>query len=149
MQDQRPRSVRTGCGENHGGRAALAQTENDGLFEADRVHDGFDLADSIVHRANLRDRVGQPHPGLVEDDDATEGGELLEEGLEFGHGPEQLDVADERPDEDELNRPVAEHLIRETEIAAGCIRRFRHGLSVPTPGAGLPILGTTHAKVPT
>ena len=61
--------------------------------------------------------------------------ELIEEGLEFGQGPEQLDVADERPGEDEVDGPVAEHLIREAEIAAGCVRRFRHGMSVLPPGA--------------
>ena len=69
-----------------------------------------------------------PTPALSNSEDATERGELLEEGLEFGHGPEQLDVADERPGEDELDRPVAEHLIRQAEIAAGCVRRFRHGI---------------------
>ena len=52
---------------------------------------------------------------------------LLEEGLEFGQGPEQLDVADERSDEDELDRPVAEHLIRQAKVATRCVRRFRHG----------------------
>jgi hypothetical protein len=44
--------------------------------------------------------------------------------------PEQLDVADYRPDVDEFDGPVAEHLIRQAEIAAGCVRRFRHGMSV-------------------
>ena len=109
-------------------RAALAHTEDGGLFEADGVHDGLDLGRSIIQRANLRDRVRQPDPGLVEQEDATERGELVEEGLELGHGPEQLDVADERPDEDELDGPVAEHLIRQAQIAAGCVRRFRHGI---------------------
>ena len=104
--------------------------KSDGLSEADGVHDGLDLGRSIIQRANFRDRVRQPDPGLVEQEDATERGELLEEGLEFGQGPEQLDVADERPDEDELDRPVAEHLIRQAEIAARCVRRFRHGMSV-------------------
>ena len=54
------------------------------LSEADGVHDGLDLGRSIIQRANLRDRVRQPDPGLVEHDDATERGELLDEGLEFG-----------------------------------------------------------------
>jgi hypothetical protein len=39
-------------------------------------------------------------------------------GLELGHCPEQLDVEDHRPDEDKLDRPVAEHLIRQAEVAA-------------------------------
>jgi hypothetical protein len=52
---------------------------------------------------------------------ATKRGELIEESLEFRQGPEQLGVADHRPDEDNLDRPVAEHLIREAEIAALCV----------------------------
>ena len=82
-----------------------------------------------------------PTPALSNTHDATERGELVEERLEFGHGPEQLDVADERPDEDELDRPVAEHLIRQAEIAARCVRRFRHGMSVVMPGATTPDFG--------
>jgi len=35
-------------------------------------------------------------------------------------------VADHRPDEDKLDWPVAEYLIRQAEIAARCVRRFRH-----------------------
>ncbi len=73
--------------------------------------------------------------------DATERGELLNERFEFGEGPGQLDVADERPDDDQLDRPVAEHLIRQTEIAARGVRRFRHGMSVVMPGATTPDFG--------
>src|SRR6478609_2803039 len=75
-----------------------------------------------------RDRVRQPDPSLIEQEDATEPAELLHEGLEFGHGPKQLDVADERPGVDELDGPVAKHLIRQAQIAAWCVRRFRHGI---------------------
>ena len=128
VKDHRPRSLRSFCREEDGLRATLAHTEDGGLSETDGVHDGLDLGHPIIQRANLRHRVRQPDPGLVEQKDATEGGELVEEGLEFGHGPEQLDVADHRPDEDELDRPVAEHLIRQAEIAAGSVRRFRHGI---------------------
>jgi hypothetical protein len=117
-KDQCPRSLRSCCREDDGGRAALAHTEDDGIFEADGVHDGLDLGRAIIQRANLRDRVRQPDPGLVEQYDATERGELVEKGLEFRHGPEQLDVADERPREHKIDGPVAEHLIRQAEIAA-------------------------------
>jgi len=58
---------------------------------------------------------------LIEEQDATELGERLEEGLEFWHRPGQLDVADERPGVHELYRPVAEHLICQAEIAAGSV----------------------------
>ena len=138
MEDQRPRSLRACCREDHGGRTALTHTEKDGFSKADGVQDCLDLGRSIIQRANLRDRVRQPDPGLIEHDDATEGGELLEEGLEFGLGPPQLDVADERPGDDELDRPVAEHLIRQAQIAARGVRRFRHRMSVLRPGASRP-----------
>ena len=51
-------------------------------------------------------------------------------------------MADERRGDDELDGPVAEHLIRQAEIAAGCVRRFRHGVSVllVPPLAGAPMI---------
>ena len=107
VRNQRPRSLRSCCREDNGGRAALTQTEEDGLSKADGVHDGLDFGRSIIQRANVRHRVRQPDPGLVEHEDATEGGELVKERLEFGHGKEQLDMADERRREDELDRSVA------------------------------------------
>jgi hypothetical protein len=50
-------------------------------------------------------------------------------------------MADERRDEDQLERPVAEHLIRQTEIAARSVRRFRHGMSVVMPVTTPPDFG--------
>ena len=96
----------------------MTRVGEDGFSEADGVHDRLDLGRSIIRRANFRDRVRQPNPGLIKQEHATERGELIEEGLEFGRGPDQLDVADERHDIDQLDRPVAEHLIGQAEIAA-------------------------------
>ena len=117
-EDQRPHSLRPCCREHHGRRSTVTQTGDDGLSEADGVHDGLDLGHPIIQRANFWHRVRKPDPGLVEQKDATERGELLNERFELGEGPGQLDVADERRDDDELDRPVAEHLIRQAEIAA-------------------------------
>ncbi len=66
VKDQRPRSLRPRCREHHGGRATVTQTGDDGLSEADRIHDGLDLGRSLLQRANFRDRVRQADPGLVE-----------------------------------------------------------------------------------
>ncbi len=120
--------------------------EEDGFSESGGVHDGLDLGRSIIQRANVRDRVRQPDPGLIEHEDATERGELVEEGLEFGHGEEQLDVGDDRRDADKLDGPVAEHLIRQAEIAALGVRRFRHGLSVVLLALRLPTLAKLRAR---
>ena len=46
-EDQRPRSLRPCCREHHGGRAAVAATDNGGASEADGVHDGLDLSRSV------------------------------------------------------------------------------------------------------
>jgi hypothetical protein len=104
-EDQRPRSVRPCRREHHGGRPAVIPTDYDCSSEADGVHDGLELSRSIFERANVRDRVRQPDAGLVENYDATERSELIEERLVFGHGPEQLEVADERPGEDSSTGP--------------------------------------------
>ena len=84
-----------------------------------------------------------PTPALSNRSNATERGELLNERFELGEGPGQLDVADERPDDDQLDRPVAEHLIRQAQIAARVRTTFpaRHErtavkqLRLPTSGA--------------
>jgi hypothetical protein len=131
------------CREDHGDQAALTDSENGGLSEADGVHDGFDLGRSIIECANLRDRVRQPEAGLVEQEDPTERGELIEERFELGQGPEQLDVAaDRRRDEDEFDGAVAEHLIRQAQIAALGVRRFHHRMSVVliSPLVGAPVI---------
>ena len=92
-------------------------------------------------RSSTLPRSSKPDPGLIEPHDATERGELLEEGLVLGHGPEDLHLADHRRDEDELDRPVADHLIRQAEIAAPCVQRFRHGMSVLLSSATTPDFG--------
>ena len=97
VEDERPRPLRSCCREHHGGRSALAHTKEDGLPKAGGIHDGLDLGRSIIQRSNFRDRVREPESGLVEQQDATERGQLLEEGLPFGQGPVQLDVAGEPP----------------------------------------------------
>ena len=91
-------------------------------------------------RSSTLPRSSKPDPGLIEPHDATERGELLEEGLVLGHGPEDLHLADHRRDEDELDRPVADHLIRQAEITAPCVQRFRHGMSVLLSSATTPEL---------
>ena len=118
MKDQRPHSLGPRCREHHGDRSTITQTGHDGLSEADRIHDSLDLGRSIIQRANFWHRVRQPDPGLIEQGNAAERGELINERFELGQGPGQLDVADERLDDDQLDRPVAEHLIRQAEIAA-------------------------------
>ena len=133
------------------GRSTVTQTGDDGLSEADGVHDGLDLGHPIIQRANFWHRVRKPDPGLVEQKDATERGELLNERFELGEGPGQLDVADERPDEDEFDRPVAKHLIRQAQITARCVQRFRHRISVllipPLAGARVIPPGYLHLVI--
>jgi hypothetical protein len=130
VQDQRPGSLRSCCREDDGGGAAVTRGHEDRFAETGGVHDGLDLGCSIFQRANVRDRVRHPNPGLIKQEHATERGELVEEGLKFGHGPAQLHMADERCDDDQLDRPVAKDLIRQAQVTAGCVERVRHRMSV-------------------
>jgi class 3 adenylate cyclase len=55
-------------------------------------------------------------------------------------------LAGERPGDDELDRPVPEHLIRQAETATRCVRRFRHGISVAMLSATTPYFGAVACR---
>lgn len=120
-EDQGLGAFGPGCREQHRCGSALAQPEQHGTAEPRGVHHGLDLCRPFIERAYLRDGVRQPDAGLVEQQHAAERRDPLHEGLELRHGPEQLKVADEGPGIDELDGPVSEYLVGETQTAAWCV----------------------------
>ena len=57
----------------------------------------------------------------------------------------QLKMADERPGEDKLDGPVAEHLIRDAELAAGAYDVSGTALTVRIPALRIPTLAQLRA----
>jgi hypothetical protein len=121
-RNEEKRDERTAEREADARRVARAERLADQRHEIQR-QTLFELQDELRHLSRFTFLI-------IRYDRKTIREQGVHEGLEFGQGPEQLDVADEWPGEHELDRPVAEHLIRQAQIAAGCVRRFRHGLSV-------------------
>ena len=92
---------------------------------ARRVEHGAHVGDLVVD-AELA-VVGQPRAAAVHEDQPREPGEAGEEPGQAGVLPDLLDVVDERADEQQVDRPVAVHLIGEVDVAvAGVARGHRH-----------------------
>ena len=62
--------------------------------------------------------VGQPGAALVEEDQARERGEPLEEARAARLLPVQLEVGDEPGHEDQVDRAVADDLVGDVDVAA-------------------------------
>src|SRR5205823_11406522 len=62
--------------------------------------------------------IGQARAALVEDDQTREGGEPLEEARQRRLLPRQLDVRHPARDEDEIQRPFADDLVGDVDVAA-------------------------------
>ena len=126
MRTRRPDAVRVRRGEHDRRRAALADADQRGLLEPGRVHDGFELLGSFLDRPDLGDRVGHPDTGLVVDQHAGERRQVLEERGELGRCPHDLDVRDERPGDDDVDVPGAEHLVGEAQVPAARVPCLGH-----------------------
>ena len=134
-KNQRPRSLRSCCREEDGGRAALARPEKHraskptasmtASISADRSSSvrtfgtGSDRPDPALSNSRTRQKLESRSKK------ATNSGTVQYSSMWLG----------ERSGDDELDRSVPEHLIRQAQIAARCVRRFRHGMSVLRPGA--------------
>ena len=92
-------------------RPALRDPEQGGPLGARGVHDRPDVVAALLERRNLGDGIGQPGAALVEDDQAREGAEPLEEASERSRLPLQLEVRGKTEDEDQVARPVADDLV--------------------------------------
>jgi hypothetical protein len=97
---------------------------------ADGVEHGGEVLDLVLELERAGERVGQPGPAAVDQDQPRELRLALEQPREGRLLPQVLDVRDDAGDEDEVERPVAEHLVRDRRVApAGVSRARRHLVS--------------------
>src|SRR5829696_1137008 len=84
-------------------------------------------------------RIGEAAAASVEEDEARERGETLEEPRRHGLLPQGVDVEDPVRDEDQVARSVAYYVVREVEVAVARVsglrcRHERRMRLVPTTG---------------
>ena len=104
--------------EQHRHRAALVVAEQRGAFGADGVHDRADVVHPRLEVVDSAVAVGEPRASLVEADEPRERRQPLEEGGVARLFPVELEVTGEPGHEDEVERPVARHLVRDGDVAA-------------------------------
>src|SRR5262249_48714601 len=120
QRDQRGRPLGVRRGEENAHVSTLGVAEQRGTLRTDRLEHGADVVHALLEGRQLvvGDAVGESCAALVEEDEAREGGEALEEVRHRRLLPHQLDVRDPARNVDEVARPLARHLIGDVEIAA-------------------------------
>jgi hypothetical protein len=100
-------------GEEHGDRAGVEGGDARGALRSRRVEDGLHVLGPLLGGGDgpAGDAVGGAGAATVEQDDPAERGQPLDEVLEARHRLQDLDVAPEPEEEEEVDRPVADDLV--------------------------------------
>jgi hypothetical protein len=101
-------------------------TEHDRPLAARRVHDGPRVVHTHLERRQsvLRYAIGESNPALVEDHHARERSQTVQETDDPGLLPKALDVGDPTENEEDVDRAVAEGLVRDVDTVGGlCVAR--------------------------
>jgi hypothetical protein len=86
---------------------------------ANRIHHRADVVHPLLQRRQVLDRVRQPIPAHVEEDQPPVAGEPAQEPLGLGVLPHQLDVARPVEGDHDINRAIPEGLVGDLEVSAG------------------------------
>src|SRR5262249_35192845 len=130
QRDQRGRPLGVRRGEENAHVSTLGVAEQRGTLRTDRLEHGADVVHALLEGRQLvvGDAVGESCAALVEEDEAREGGEAVEEGRHRRLLPHQLDVRDPSRNVAEVGPPRARLLIGDVEIAPPRVPRLRrHG----------------------
>jgi hypothetical protein len=121
VQGEGDRALGIGRGEQHRHRAALGDAEHDGSLRPDGVHHrahvvhpGLEVGEPV-----LRHAVREADPALVEQDQAGERREAVQEPGEPRLVPHHLDVRDPAHHEDHVDGPRAHHLVGDVDTVGG------------------------------
>jgi len=126
-EDQGGGPIRIRRGEQDGHVAALRVPEQRRAFRADGVHHRADVVHPLFERWQLieRHRVREPRSSLVEDDQPRERRESLQEARVIGLVPHELDIRDPARHVHEVERSLADHLVRDADVAAARVPGLR------------------------
>jgi hypothetical protein len=120
VEDEGSGPLGVGRSEERAQRSAFRDSQQRGSLRSDGIHH----SPNVVHPL-LQDRdlgrghpVGQPGSALVEDDQPGERSQPTPEGGLRGVVPGQLDVGDPAGNEDEVDRPLADDLVGDVDLAA-------------------------------
>src|SRR6266550_4318210 len=135
-EDKRTRALRIRRSEEDGHAAAFRVPEQCGVLRPDCVEDGAHVVHPLLERRQPvgRNPVGHPCPALVEEDQSGERRQALEKARRLRLFPQELDVRDPAGDVDEVERPVADDLVGDVDIATlrvSGLRRHRLPLWLP------------------
>ena len=122
-------------GEQCGQIATFGKAEERGALRAGGVHHRADVVHPLFVRRQLRvgHAIGEARAALVENDQTREGGQPLEEARPRRLLPRQLDVRHPAGDEDQIQRPFADDLVGDVDVAA--LRVSRLGCHDPKCGS--------------
>ena len=117
-QRQRRRALRIrGSEQDRGARAFVARPQ-DGAFGADRIHDRADVIHPRLQRGRFADAVGQSGAPLVQHQHARELGHVDHVAVEERLVPRREDIADHAAEPHDIDRPVADDLVGDRDVAA-------------------------------
>ena len=119
-------------------RTALGDPEERRPLGAGGVHHRPHVVDPLLQGRHLGDRVGQSVAALVEEDQARERAEPLQEVSHRRRLPLELEVGGEAEDEDQVDRPIAHDLVGDRGIAGLGIPGLRGAQRTPERNYSLP-----------
>ena len=129
-EDQARDPLGMGCREGHREDPTADVRDQRRPLGPDRVQHGRDVGHELLERRQRRgrDRVRQACPPLVEHDQPAERRQALPESCQRRHVPLGIEIAEPLVEEQDVGRPVANHLIREVQVAKSGVSRFRDHL---------------------
>jgi hypothetical protein len=131
IQHQRPSTLGIGCGEQQAHRSALGYAEQRCALRTGRVHHRAHVVHALFESRNSREPIRQAGAALVEQDQAREAGEAGKEFRVCRVLPGNVEVRDKARHINYVERPVADDLVGDVDVAAFGVtgfRRFHRGL---------------------
>jgi len=117
-QHEPPHSVRVGRREQEEHRRSIATRPENRPFDPSGVEHCSHIIHLHVEGRNATRSVGQPRPALVEENDTRKRDQRLGEAAPVPTLPPQLEVLEEVRREEDVDRPVADHLVGDVRAAA-------------------------------